>query len=167
MKKLTVILGVIILFCACQQTESEMTDEQRQEIASTITQHFKDLMDQPSTDNWVDEFLSSWVENDDKAWLGKPALWLNLMTLYPDQDKIYEVWKPIGEVRSSTDFTVDEDYVAVLSAESAVYVFKGSFTITYKEGTTTDPTPMSGSYVYVLRDGKWKTLHQHLSWKTN
>ncbi|MBT4409303.1 MAG: hypothetical protein HOC82_05615, partial [Bacteroidetes bacterium] len=95
MKKLTVILGVIILFCACQQTESEMTDEQRQEIASTITQHFKDLMDQPSTDNWVDEFLSSWVENDDKAWLGKPALWLNLMTLYPDQDKIYEVWKPI------------------------------------------------------------------------
>ena len=99
--------------------------------------------------------------------MNNPAIWLNMMTLYPTTERINEVWMPISDVRSATNYYVDEDYVAVISDECAVYVFKGTFTITDKEGDTTDPVPMSGSFVYVLRNNDWKVLHMHQSWRTN
>ncbi len=98
--------------------------------------------------------LGAWLLNDSTSVL-------------PSKEKIDEVWRPICVVRSSTNYKIDEDYVAVISYECAVYVFKGFFTITSKEGHTTDPTPMSGSYVYVLRNDEWKILHTHQSWKND
>jgi len=168
MKHLLLFIGLATIICACQPKPNELTPEQRQDIANIVKQNFNDMietMGQP--DALWDEGMAMWVENDDEAWMNNPALWLNMMTLWPTKEKIEEAWKPATEVRSSNNFYIDEEYVAVISAECAVYVCKGSFTITYKEGNTTEPTPMSGSYVYVLRNDEWKILHMHQSWKTD
>ena len=168
MKRLLLIIGVVAMTCACQPTQKEMTPEQRQEVATIIKQDFSDMIEKMSNPGYdLDEFLSTWVESDDEAWMNNPAFWLNMMTLLPTKEKIDEVWRPIIEVRSSSNYKIDEDYVAVISAECAVYVFKGFYTITSKEGNTTDPTPMSGSYVYVLRNDEWKMLHMHQSWQND
>jgi ketosteroid isomerase-like protein len=168
MKQLLLIIGLATIIFACQPMQNELTPEQRQDIANDIKQNFNDWTEKMGNPDYTwDDSTSMWVESDDEAWMNNPALWLNMMTLYPTKENIDEVWGPIGEVRSSTNYYIDEDYVAVISAECAVYVFKGSFTITNKEGNTIDPVPMSGSYVYVLRNDEWKMLHMHQSWKTD
>lgn len=168
MKNLLLIISLATIICACQPKQNELTPEQRQEIANVIKQNFNDMIEMMCTPgaNW-DDFMTIWVESDDEAWINNPALWLNMMMLWPTKEKIDEVWEPISEVRSSTNYYIDEEYVAVISAECAVYVFKGSFTNTDKEGNTIDPIPMSGSYVYVLRNDEWKILHMHQSWKAD
>jgi len=167
MKKLLLILGVFALLTSCQPTQNELSPEKRQEIADTIKKEFNNLMgkNQDFTVENFDRMQQAWVESDDKVWMENPALWLNMMTLMPDKESM-EVWRPKpNSTRAATNYFIDEDYVAVISAECAVYVLKGTFTVTSKDGITTDPIPLSGSYVYVMRDGEWKMLHMHQSWE--
>ena len=169
MKRLLIIISLVALICACQTTPKELTDEQRQEIATTIKKEFREIMlDNPDfTVENFEKILAKCVESDDKAWMGNPALWFNMMTLINDKEGM-EIWRPKPtSTRAESNYYIDEEYVAVLSIESALYTFKGSFTTTSKEGITSDTIPMSGSYVYVLREGDWKMLHMHQSWKTD
>jgi len=163
MKKSLTMLGLLTLLFACD-VEEKLTPEQREEIATEIKTEFHNWINSMS-ESQKDFDMSVWVESDDEAWMGKPAFWFNMMTLYPDQEKIREAWEPIGETRSATNFNVEEEYVAVESDDVAVYTFKGSFSITDIDGNTGQDFPMSGSYVYVQRGDQWKMLHMHQSWK--
>lgn len=171
MKLRVFMLLVLLAFVfSCQSNKKqEMTDEQRLEIAMTIKKDFKDMI-VSYRDFTVENFeksLLKWVESDDKAWLGKPAFWFNMISLLPDKESL-EAWRPKPTSRrAATDFYIDEDYVAVISPECALYTFKGSFTTTNKNGKISEKIPMSGSYIYVLRNNVWKMLHMHQSWKTD
>jgi len=168
--KLFLIFGLVVFVFACQPAKNqEMTTEQRQEIAKTIRKEVKDILtlQRDFTVENHEKLLLNWVESDDKAWMGNPALWFNMLYLYPDKESL-ESWRPTPtSTRTATNFYIDEDYVAVISPECALYTFKGSFTITNKNGETTEKTPNSGSFVYVLRNGEWKILHTHQSWTNN
>ena len=168
MKRLLLIMGLIAMIWACQPTgEKEMTIEQQQEVANTIKQQFQkwtDLLKDHNQENF-DKVMYDYVESNDEAWMDNPAFLLNMLYIYPTTEAIYEEWKPKPESRSGTDYNIEKDYVAILSPEHAVYVFKGTYSITDKDGNTGDDIPMSGTYVYVLRNGEWKFLHTHQSWQ--
>ncbi len=166
MKKLLVIIGVIAIVCSCQQAETALTDEQKQKIADVIKQQFQSSMNMGEMNQEkFDLMLSNMTEKEDQSWVGTPALWLNELSLYPDKSKVNEVWRPKPDQYLHQKFFVDEDFVAVISEDCAIYIFKGSFAYVDKEGEVGNKTPMSGSYVYVKRDGEWKWLHMHQSWK--
>ena len=167
MKQLLVIMGLIALTCACQPTgEKEMTIEERQEIAATIKQNFTETMALLQNNNQenFEKWMTTYVESNDEAWMKNPALWLQSLMLWSTKETIYDIWKPTEGVRSGTNLNIEEDYVAVLSPENAVYVLKGTYSVIDKDGNTSDDYPVSGTYVYVLRNGEWKTLHIHLSY---
>lgn len=170
MRQLLLIIGIIAVISACQPTvENEISLEERQEISSTIKQEFNAMMggikhmDKEIFDDWMNYF----VENNDEAWMDNPSLWLNMLYHYPTKDDIIKVWKPEGDETWGQNTLIEEEYVAVLSREYAVYVFKGTYASIDNEGVEGENTPMSGSYVFALRDGKWKILHIHQSWKTD
>lgn len=170
MKQLLLIMGLVAMTWACQTTgEKEMTIEQRQEVANTIKQQFQKLTDLWKNNNQenFEKWMYEWIESNDETWMNNPALWLNMLNLLPTKEAVYEAWKPGPDSRSGSNFNIEKDYVAVLSPEHAVYVFEGTFSITDKDGNTGDDIPMSGTYVYVLRNGVWKLLHIHHSWKTD
>ncbi len=170
MKRLLLIMGLIVLTWACQtMDEKEMTIEERQEIASTIKQNFMEMMELFKNNNQenFEKWINAYVESNDEAWMKNPALWFQGLNLWSTKEAIYEVWKPKEGSRSRTNLNFEEDYVAVLSPENAVYVFKGTYSIIDKDGNTSDDYPMSGTYVYVLRNGEWKILHTHLSYQNN
>ena len=112
---------------------------------------------------WIGEMVSG----DDEVWINNPAMWLNMLTFYPNNEVIYKVWEPAIKKRSSTIMKVDKDYVAVVSPEYAVYVIEGAFSVTDTDGNNTGEIPMTGTMVYVLKNNKWKVLHTHYSWKTD
>ena len=170
MKQLLLFMGLFAMICACQPTgEKEMTNEERQEIASTIKQNFKETIELGKNNNQenFEKWMNVYVESNDEAWMNNPALWLNMLYLYPTKEAISEAWKPKEGSRSGTNFNIEEDYIAVLSPENAVYVFKGTYSITDKDGNTGDDYPMSGTNVYVLRNDEWKLFHIHQSWQND
>ena len=167
MKQLILIIALIGLICACQPTaEKEMTLEERQEIASAIKQTHKEffgMLKYVDQEVW-DSIMDFYAETNDEAWMNNPAIAFNHLAFYPTKEAIYENWKPETDSHWGQNFYFDEGYVAVLSHEYAVYIVKGSATIIDEEGNEGEKLPMSGSYVYALRDGKWKVLHMHQSW---
>lgn len=169
MKKLLIFLAAFALLASCQTQDTEITVEEQQEIVDILKAQFQfgiDSMAQNTKENF-ESFLQQWVETDDKAWVGEPAFWFNLMYLYPDKEAIMKSWDPSRISRQSTNMKIEEDYYAVISKECALHVYKGTFSITDKEGVTGPDIPMSGTSVMVLRDGEWKLLHRHLSWDVN
>lgn len=166
MKRAFLFLCLIVLFCSCDEIAQEVTEKQRQTIAEEIKQHQKkmrELFEVSNIENfnkWTDEL----VPGTDEVWVGKPAMWVNMTDLYPNATTLHKVYDPIMEQRKSTEIKVKKDYVSVLSPQSAVYVFEGSFSATNKQGNTTGDMPLSGTFVYVKRNNSWKVLHTHYSW---
>ena len=146
-----------------------MTLEERQKIADEIKQHQYKWMKSMEVANMetFNEFLAEFVPDDDAVWIGKPALWLNELTLFQNFEVINEFWSKEIENRSSTTWKADKDYVAVVSPEYAVYVLIGSFSVTDNEGNNSGDIPMTGTTVYVKKKDKWKVLHCHYSWQTD
>ena len=167
MKKLLCILTAITLLASCQPKDAEITKTEQEEIAEAIKTKVHFWIDSLSenTPEIFEKQLDMWVEDNDKAWVGDPAIWVNMIYLYQNKGSIREQWNPDVITRQRTNFVVDQEHVAVMSRESALYVFKGSFSITDGEGVTGPEIPMSGSYNFVLRNGDWKVLHNHQSWK--
>ena len=170
MKPTLLFIASIALLCACQkEVPKEMTLEERQKIAEEIRQHqYKwtnslEVFNMETFKSFVDEM----VPGDDEVWMGNPAMWLNELTFYPNNEVISETWQPAIENRSSTIFIVEKDYVGVVSPEYAVYVATGAFSVTDKEGNNTGDIPMTSTSVYVKKNNKWKVLHWHNSWETN
>ena len=170
MKKSVLFIALIALVCACQKTvPKEMTLEVRQKIAEEIRQHQYKWMSSMEVSNMetFNSFTSEMVQGDDEVWMGNPAMWLNELTLYPNNEVINKSWQPIIENRSSTILKADKDYVAVVSPEYAVYVAIGTFSVTDKEGNSAGDIPMTTTSVYVKKNNKWKVLHWHNSWQTD
>jgi hypothetical protein len=168
MKKTVLFMTFFTLLCACQkEVPKEMTLEDRQNIAEEIRQFQYNWLNSMEVFNneTINVFLSGMVPGDDEVWMGNPAMWLNELTFYPNNEVINESWQPEIENRSSTTFKIEKDYVAVVSPEYAVYVAIGTFAVTDAQGNNTGDIPMSGTSVMLKKNNQWKVLHWHNSWQ--
>jgi ketosteroid isomerase-like protein len=89
---------------------------------------------------------------------------VNLLTVYPNDDRMREVWEPIMAGRRSQETVITNEYVAVLSENIALHVVEGTYAITDTLGNTTEPNRLSATTVWVREDGEWKMVHMHQSW---
>ena len=147
----------------------EMTLEERQKVAEEIRQHQYKMMNLMEVTNLetFNSFIDEMVPGDDEVWMGNPAMWLNMLDFYPNNEVINKEWEAVIENRSSTIIKAEKDYVAVVSPEYAVYVSIGTFSVIDKQGNNTGDIPITSTSVYVKKNNKWKVLHWHNSWQTD
>lgn len=165
---------LLLIFCFAfpgnsQDTNSRagMSAEQQQEIASKVRANFMDMMklaEKNTMENIVLTF-NKYIDTTDAAWVGDPALALNMITLYPDKERASTAWAPKEDSRLGTVYNVEDDHIAVLSPKNALYVFTGTFSVIDKDGNMSEEYPVSGTYVYALVNDKWKVVHFHQSWE--
>ncbi len=170
MKKTLLLIAFIALTWACQkEVPKELTLEQRQNIAEEIRQfqyNWLKSLEVFNEENF-NVFLSGMVPGDNEVWMGNPAMWLNELTFFPNNEVINEYWRPEFENRSSTTFKIERDYVAVASPEYAVYVALGTFSVTDAQGNNMGDIPMSNTSVMAKTNNEWKVLHIHYSWQND
>ena len=167
-KRLCFIIGLVILISSCQQNgKQELTDIQRQEIADTIRKRTQEWLDTFREFNRgsLDTFMDFWVESDEVSWLDNPALWTSNLTIIPTKERIKEFWLPQLDERSAHDVELVEDYVAVLSEDKAIHVFKANYRITDIEGKKGKEQTFCATNVYVRENDAWKILHHHQSYE--
>jgi len=167
MKRLLIILASVALLASCQTTQKELTPEERQEIADQVKKTFNESLElyRDLTVANFEKSLQYFVETDDPAWMGDPVMLQNMLYSIKTKERLDEVFRPDpNSNRKGQDYQEETSNVAVISDDCAVCVFTGKVAYTFKDTTPTIYQPISGSYVYVKKDGKWKCLHAHQSW---
>ena len=97
-------------------------------------------------------------------YVDQPAVFVNRIRVHPTVEDVRGVWEPSFEVRSAHEIVTEQDHVVVLGEDVALYVYKGTFTVSDTLGNTTGPYPWTLSANWVRRSGAWKILHLHQSW---
>jgi ketosteroid isomerase-like protein len=163
MRRFVLAVFALTVLAACQPTTTELTEEQKAEIADTVRQVYADFL---SAGDPVDfERMMTFAHPDvEQYYVGEPAQWVNLLTVYPDNDRVREVWEPIMAGRRSQETVINDEYVAVLAENMAVHVVEGTYAITDTLGNTTEPNRLTASTVWIREGEEWKMIHMHQSW---
>ncbi|MFP4488410.1 MAG: nuclear transport factor 2 family protein [Bacteroidales bacterium] len=148
-------------------SRTEMSPELRQEIADKVRTNFMEMMKlaENNTIENINMTFKKYIDTSAVAWIKEPAMALNMITLYPDKESAFTAWAPKEDSRSGTAYKIEDEHIAVLTPESALYVFTGTFSIIDQDGNMSDEYPVSGTYVFVKTDDRWKILHFHQSWE--
>jgi hypothetical protein len=163
MRRLTLSILSLVFLAACQPTTTELTEEQKGEIAADIRQvvaEFWNSVEVMDTDRWLDH----WSPELEPFFQTQPAIAVNLLTIVQTVDDWRAGWEPTFAQRSGHDIALENEHVAVLAEDIVLHVSRGTFTVSDTLGNTTEPAPWTVSTVWVHRDAEWKILHFHQSW---
>jgi len=165
MRRVILAAFTLTVLAACQPATTELTEEQKAAISDTIRQLSAEMF---ATMDPVDfDRTMSYMHPDPESYfVGDPAQWVNLLSIYANPSRMREVWDPIMATRRAQETVVSNEYVAVLAENLALNVIEGTYAITDTLGTTTEPDRFSATMVWVRRDAEWKVLHVHQSWRT-
>ena len=158
-------LAVLLLVAACQAPPAEMTVGERQAIADELHQLNLQLNRLGET-NDLEGMLEYWVADPSAYFVGDPASFLQGVRLLHSKAEIQEFFGPMQRARSSTNLSVLNDHVAVLSPTLAIQVLEQKYSVTDTLGNTGPEYPETATTVWVKEDGAWKMLHFHQSWST-
>ena len=163
MRRFVLAAFALTVLAGCQPATTELTEEQKVEIAAEIRQAFAEHIAVVEAAN-LDAWINLHDAEIDTYFVGQPALWVNRLDIYPTVVELREMWEPIMAARSAHDLVTESEHVAVLAEDAALHVFKGTFTVSDTLGNTTEPAPVTISMVWVRRGDAWKILHLHQSW---
>ena len=163
MRRFVLAAFALTVLAACQPATTELTEEQKAEIAAEVRDvvgEYTDAIEAADLDGW----MSYWSSEPEQFFQGQPALFVNRLTILPTMENIRTAWESAFDARSAHDLVAENEYVAVVGEDAALYVFDGTFSISDTLGNTTEPAPYTVSIVWVRQSGEWKVLHRHQSW---
>ena len=146
--------SLVIVFIVCQCARPPMTDAERSAIEEAVIATHAGMLSSASKAD-ADGLFSYFIENDRGILAFDGALTL---TREAALNGLRDAYSGLQEQK----FEMAEEYVSVISPETAVLAGTGKFTSITKKGETFGST-FSVSIVFVLREGEWKVLHLHES----
>ena len=163
MRRIVLAAFALSVLSACQTATTELTEEQKIEIASEIRQAVAECWnaaEEVDTERWMSCF-SAELEAE---YIDQPAVFVNRINIHRTVNDVRGVWEPAFEVRSAHDIVTENEDVVVLGEDAALHVYEGTFNISDTLGTTSEYYPYTVSTVWVRKTGQWKILHLHQSW---
>ena len=158
----------LFLVVACQtppQPEPEFTDADRQAIVDEITRRGVEFNAIGEPERW-EEGLSFWADGAEALFVGDPALFVQGVRVVSTKEDMIEFSRGFVGSRRSTNFDLQESYVAVLSPSLALQITEQHWNITNNEGETGSTFPLTNTTLWVNENGEWKVAHYHQSWTT-
>lgn len=167
-KVLFLMLGIVIMAQGCQ-TESELTDTDKEAMVQAVkqaSQEYWALMSSTYNAETFSKIMKSIDENSDKMWQTEPvAAIFNLTVNNKRADDTSEGPKSWTENRISTPCSVQKDYYSVLSDNKVLEVIEGDYSVIMKDSTEFGPFAWVGTIIWANVDGVWKMQFNHNSWE--
>ena len=156
MRRLTLSVLSLAFLAACQPATTELTDEQKAEIAAEV-----EALHAASWDAWravdLDRALSYWDSSSDVWWAEQGQI----VHGYVEAESHF---REASAGVSSFDITISESRTLVLAADAVAVLQQGVFSVTDSAGMTSPEQPFVMSATWVRRDGEWKVLYGHESY---
>jgi ketosteroid isomerase-like protein len=166
MKKIFMLLLVAFIVGSCQQVK-ELTNEEKQAITNEIKEissAFWELNKNLTSENY--EFMKTFYDEEfEKLWQTKPAFAVLNLSVIRGYDELMSKYEEIFENRASTDIAVTSHSISVLSKDVVLEVIEMDYSVTDRGGETYGPFETVFSNVWQKRDGKWKYLHLHQTYR--
>jgi hypothetical protein len=144
--------GLVVL-AACEPAITELTDDERAEIAAEVESRLDQLWDALRNPN-ADLILSFFCESPDLLEVHDGGF----ISGYATFDSL--AGPVIGEWENQV-ITVSETRSVVLSRDVVHTMRVGTDSMTYKTGEAVPTRPWAVTYVWVRSDGEWKILLGH------
>jgi uncharacterized protein (TIGR02246 family) len=155
MRRHALVVLPLAFLAACQPATTELTDEQKAEIAAEV-------------DSIQAEFMDAWKEGDfERAityYYDSPDLTVAIDgTIEHGYAEIMAKARPGYTQVASMDITITSSETIVLAQDVACKVEGGIMTATFKNGFTTPEQSYVYTPVWVSREGEWKIHVMHES----
>jgi predicted oxidoreductase (fatty acid repression mutant protein) len=166
MKRLLyLLLGIIIITYACQ-TNTELTDADKDAIVQAVkqvSQELQSIMSSTYDSETYSKIIKFCDENSDRMWQAEPvaAIFnLDIISKQADNFANYESW---FENRISGVDNVQKAHYSVLSDNKVLEVLEGDFSINMKDSTELGPFTWVGTNIWANIEGEWKMQFSHNS----
>lgn len=166
MKRLLyLLLGIVFIACACQ-TETELTDADKDAIVQSVKQaseEYWSIWSSTYDDQTYSEFMKFYDINTDEMWQTEPvAVIINKNITYKQEESL-AVAKSGFEERISTPTNIMKAHYSVLSDEKVLEVLEGDLTVIMKDSSVMGPLKFKMSNIWAKVDGEWKIQFLHNS----
>lgn len=159
MKIFVLLLLLSFSLFSCQRSKINMMAQEHEKIAQAIRSHFNQTVNNALLD--VETWMDVWVDEDDKAWYGDPALWIGLEGT-ATKEEIHDSMEELLDRSVDSFIVVESDHLAIINQGIVIYAFNGYLTGFRDENGPYKPAA-AGTCVFVLRKEEWKLLHFNLS----
>ncbi len=153
MRRIVYAAFALTVLAACQPTTTELTEEQKAEIAAEVTMRldaFWNDLEQPNLDRW----LTYMHESPDILSVSNGSF----VEGYASVDSLY---RPAVANWEGQVLTESATRVVVLSQDFVYTMRVGTDSVTLTSGEGSPTRPWAVTNVWVRRDGEWRILLGH------
>jgi len=167
MKKLLfLLLGLVIITTACQ-TNTELTDADKDVIVESVkqaSQEYWSILSSTYDSETYSKAINFIDENSDQMWQTEPvAMILNTTNIFNKQEDWLTTFEEVISNRISTPCKILEAYYSVLSNDKVLEVIVGNASYTKKDSTVVGPFKYVNTKIWSNIDGEWKFQFDHQS----
>ncbi|MFC1607840.1 nuclear transport factor 2 family protein [Candidatus Latescibacterota bacterium] len=149
-----IFLVLVVSLIACKNAAPPMTDTERSAIEKQLIAQHNEITGAASRLD-AEAVFSHFIDNERGILAFEGSL---IMTREDGVNLVSEIYKDFQKITTE----MNEEYVTVITPETAVYKGVGRSTYFPKSGDSSSIT-FAITIVFVLRDGEWKVLHMHES----
>jgi SnoaL-like domain len=140
-----------------------LSDAERAQICADIKKRNQDLLAAWAGQNPWSDWIKLYADESNPSWAeGRNLLTLNTDYKIGSVAELETAFRDLVEARDSTDVSMTNEHVSVLSPTDGIHV--GEFTVTWTEkGQTSEKHVGMATTHWTLENGEWKILHYHQS----
>jgi len=153
MRRLVLAVLSLAFLAACQAATTELTEEQKAEIAAEVNATLD-----AAWDAWpnLDQGMSYFDSSPDVGWGWSGDIRFG-------RDNIAAWFEPAIADFDRYEFTVDQRRTVVLSEDVVCVTERGEFAAYDSTGSILGSGPLAATFVWVRRNGEWKIAAGHES----
>jgi PBP1b-binding outer membrane lipoprotein LpoB len=165
-RTLTLLLAIFFLF-GCKQV-NELTPDEKVEIANEVKQislNYWELNRDLTRENY-EKVQSFYDRNFESLWQTEPVMAVLNLNSVKSFDEFLKKFDEIFEDRASTDFTIHNQHLSVLSRDVVVEVIEMDYTIHNRDGEVYGPFDSVFTIIWHKIGGEWKYFHINQAYRT-
>ena len=158
MRRFVLAAFALTVLAACQPATTELTEEQKAEIAAEVNLRldtFWDVLRNPD----YDQILEFFHESPDNISARRGTATYGFVV----GSAMDSISRATVDTWESQELTISETNTVVLSHDAVYTLRVGTDAITLTSGETGPTRPWAASYIWVRRNGEWRILLSHSS----
>ena len=155
MRRIVLAAFALTVLAACQPVTTELTEEQKAEITAEVNLEMDQLWDDLVQPDW--DRLAEYFHQSPDFVMGSDG-----MAIF-GYEAVENAFQPLVDTWERQILTVSDTKTLVLATDMAYSMRVGTDAMVLKSGETTPTQLWAMSFVWVRRDGEWRTLAGHQS----
>ena len=155
MRRFIIAAFALTILAACQPVATELTVEQKAEIAAEVGLVVSQFLD-AFRDGDFDRGMEYWLDSPDAAYANQGGVNFGY-------DNLVSLYGPVFERIASQTIRVSDQRIDVLARNVVQVIAHSSFTQTDTDGVTGPERQVVQFTIWVRRDDGWKVLSIHES----